>query len=71
VVSFFGSLILAWASTPVVFLSDSLQYFSATAQSHLSSMFCHRLIGGIEDGFCKRKFEHDLAFIVRHFENRI
>jgi hypothetical protein len=71
----------------VVFLGDSLQYFSGAAQSkHLmrkaddaagidaglrSSMFCYRLAGGIEDGFGKGKFEHDLTFIIGHFENRI
>src|SRR5664279_6445072 len=36
-----------------------------------SLMFCYRLIGGMEDGFGKRKFEHDLTFIIGHFENRI
>jgi hypothetical protein len=39
--------------------------------SHLPSMFCYRLAGGVEDGFGKGKFEHDLTFIVGHFENRI
>jgi hypothetical protein len=36
-----------------------------------SSMFCHRLVGRIEDGFGKGKFEDDLAFLIGHFENRI
>src|ERR1700730_5940581 len=36
-----------------------------------SSMFCYRLIGAIEDGLGKGKFEHDLTFIISHFENRI
>jgi hypothetical protein len=35
-----------------------------------SSMFRYRLVGGIEDGFGKGKFEHDLTFIIGHFENR-
>ena len=34
-------------------------------------MFCYRLTGAIEDGFSKGKFEHDLTFIIGHFENRI
>jgi hypothetical protein len=36
-----------------------------------SSMFCHGLTGGIEDGFGKGKFEYDLTFVIGHFENRI
>jgi hypothetical protein len=34
-------------------------------------MFCDRPAGGIQDRFGKGKFEHDLTFIVCHFENRI
>ena len=34
-------------------------------------MFCDRLAGSIEDGFGEGKFEHDLAFIIGHFQNRV
>ena len=31
------------------------------------SVLCDGLVGEIEDRFGKRKFQHDLALIIRHF----
>src|ERR1700730_16841247 len=37
----------------------------------VASVFCDRTVSEVDDRFCKRKLQHDLAFVIGHFEDRI
>src|SRR5260370_33669270 len=45
--------------------------FAPSRMDGMPSVFCDGLVGKIENCFSERKLQHDLAFIVGHFEDRV